>query len=115
MRSCRRARAGCDPRVHRAGFAALDPERGGGRPRAIGEAVRERIRLITRTSPASWGITAFSTWSLSKLRDHLLDRGTVAASSRCSTGSPCAASGTLAQRPGRAPPPGRPPPTRSSW
>lgn len=28
---------------------------------------------------AGWGITAFSTWSLTKLRDHLLDRGTVTA------------------------------------
>ncbi|WP_461125010.1 IS630 family transposase [Saccharothrix stipae] len=64
------------------GFAALDPKWSGGRPRTIGEAVRERICLIARTSPASWGITAFSTWSLAKLRDHLLDRGTVATISR---------------------------------
>lgn len=48
----------------------------------IGEAVRKRICLIARTSPASWSTTAFSTWSLSKLREHLLDRGTVAAISR---------------------------------
>ncbi|MEV0237482.1 transposase domain-containing protein [Nonomuraea sp. NPDC050786] len=34
------------------------------------------------TSPADWGITVFSTWSLAELRDHLLDRGTVAAVSR---------------------------------
>ena len=33
-------------------------------------------------SLASWGITAFSTWSPSKLRDHLLDRGTVATINR---------------------------------
>jgi transposase len=64
------------------GFAALDPKWSGGRSRTIGEAVRERICLIARTAPADWGITAFSTWSLSKLRDHLLDRGTVAAVSR---------------------------------
>jgi transposase len=64
------------------GFAALDPQWSGGRPRVIGEQVRERICLIARTSPASWGITAFSTWSLSKLHDHLLDRGTVAEISR---------------------------------
>ncbi|GAA2698627.1 MULTISPECIES: IS630 family transposase [Actinosynnema] len=64
------------------GFAALDPKWSGGRPRVIGEAVRRRICLIARTSPASQGITAFSTWSLSKLRAHLLDRGTVAAISR---------------------------------
>ncbi|GAA1342275.1 hypothetical protein GCM10009660_29530 [Catellatospora bangladeshensis] len=64
------------------GFAALDPEWSGGRPKVIGEAVRQRICLIARTSPASWGITAFSTWPLSTLRDHLLDRGTVATISR---------------------------------
>ncbi|WP_309117964.1 IS630 family transposase, partial [Saccharothrix sp.] len=64
------------------GFAALDPKWSGGRSRTIGEAIRERICLIVRTAPADWGITAFSTWSLAKLRDHLLDRGTVATVSR---------------------------------
>ncbi|WP_235926299.1 helix-turn-helix domain-containing protein [Actinokineospora pegani] len=64
------------------GFAALDPEWSGGRSRTIGEAIRERICLIARTSPADWGITAFSTWSLARLREHLLDRGTVATVSR---------------------------------
>ena len=34
--------------------------------------------LIARTSPADWGLTGFSTWSLSKLRDHLLAEGIVA-------------------------------------
>ncbi|MEU4447996.1 hypothetical protein AB0K14_18170 [Actinosynnema sp. NPDC050801] len=48
----------------------------------IGEVVRQQICLIARTFPVSWGITAFSAWSLSKLRDHLLDRGTVAAITR---------------------------------
>jgi hypothetical protein len=38
--------------------------------------------LITRTSPADWGITAFATWSLAKLREHLLARGTVTAISK---------------------------------
>jgi hypothetical protein len=38
--------------------------------------------LIARTSPADWGITAFSTWSLTKLRAHLLGRGTVTAISK---------------------------------
>ncbi|WP_461124165.1 IS630 family transposase [Saccharothrix stipae] len=64
------------------GFAALDPKWSGGRPRTIGEAVRQRICLIARTSPADWNITAFSTWSLAKLRAHLIDRGTVVAISR---------------------------------
>jgi transposase len=64
------------------GFDALDPKWNGGRPKAIGDKVRERICLIARTSPADWGITAFATWSLTKLREHLLDRGTVVAISR---------------------------------
>lgn len=41
-----------------------------------------RICLIARTSPADWGITAFPTWSLTKLREYLIARGTVAAISR---------------------------------
>jgi transposase len=48
------------------GFAALDPKWSGGRSRTIGEAIREGICLIARTSPADWRITAFSTWSLSQ-------------------------------------------------
>ena len=64
------------------GFDALDPKWNGGRPKTIGDKIRERICLIARTSPADWGITAFATWSLAKLREHLLDRGTVAAISR---------------------------------
>jgi transposase len=61
------------------GFDALNPKWSGGRPKTIGEHVRQRTCLIAGTSPADWGITAFSTWSLTKLRDHLLARGTVAA------------------------------------
>jgi transposase len=64
------------------GFDALDPKRSGGRPRKIGDRIREWICLIARTSPAECGITAFSTWSLTKLRDHLLERGIVAEISR---------------------------------
>jgi hypothetical protein len=41
----------------------------------ISDALSECICLIARTSPADWGITAFSTWSLAKLRDHLPDEG----------------------------------------
>jgi transposase len=64
------------------GFDALDPKWSGGRPRRIGEQIREWICVIARTSPTDWGITAFATWSLAKLRDHLLDQGIVAAISR---------------------------------
>jgi transposase len=61
------------------GFEALNPKWSGGRPRTIGEQIRERICLIARTSPADWGIAGFSTWSLTKLRDHLINRCAVAA------------------------------------
>jgi transposase len=64
------------------GFDALDPEPSGGRPTKIGEQVRAWICAIARTSPADWGITAFSTWSLAKLREHLLAEGIVAELSR---------------------------------
>lgn len=60
------------------GFDALDPKPSGGRPKKIGEKIREWICLIARTSPAECGLTGFSTWSLSKLRDHLLREGIVA-------------------------------------
>jgi transposase len=68
--------------VNQRGFDALDPKWSGGRPRRIGEQVREWICLIARTAPADRGITAFSTWSLANLRDHLLAQGIVAAISR---------------------------------
>jgi transposase len=65
------------------GFDALDPKWSGDAPRkAISDQVRERICLIARTSPADWGITAFSTWGLSKLADHLVRRKVTAAISR---------------------------------
>ncbi len=44
--------------------------------------MRERICLIARTTPAEWGITAFSTWSLSKLAAHLENVGLVTSLSR---------------------------------
>lgn len=64
------------------GFDALDPKPSGGRPKKIGDQVRAWICAIARTSPADWGITAFSTWSLAKLREHLLAEGIVAELSR---------------------------------
>src|SRR3712207_4430849 len=64
------------------GFDALDPKWSGGRPRKIGDRIRAWICLIARTSPAECGITAFSTWSLTKLRDHLLAQGIAAELSR---------------------------------
>ena len=64
------------------GFDALDPKWSRGRRRRIGDRIREWICLIARTSPAECGITGFSTWSLTKLRDHLLAEGIVAQLSR---------------------------------
>ena len=64
------------------GFDALDPRPSGGRPKRIGKQLRTWICTIARTSPADWGITGFSTWSLTKLRDHLLAEGIVVAISR---------------------------------
>src|SRR4051812_38402944 len=57
------------------GFDALDPKWSGGRRRRIGDRIREWICLIARTSPAECGLSGFSTWSLTKLRDHLLAEG----------------------------------------
>ncbi len=53
-----------------------------GRRRKIGEQIRSWICLIARTSPAENRLTGFSTWSLAKLRDHLLAEGIVAELSR---------------------------------
>ncbi|MGW7671385.1 IS630 family transposase, partial [Streptomyces sp. NPDC054775] len=64
------------------GFDALDPKWSGGRPKTITDEVREHICPIARTSPADWKITAFSTWSLSKLAHHLVRQKVTAAISR---------------------------------
>jgi transposase len=64
------------------GFDALDPKWSGGRPKTISDRMRERICLIARTSPADWGIAAFSTWSLAKLAEHLIQRRVVPTISR---------------------------------
>ncbi|MEV4333365.1 helix-turn-helix domain-containing protein [Streptomyces sp. NPDC049597] len=50
-------------------------KRSRGRPKTISDEVREHICLIARTSPSDWKITAFSTWSLSKLADHSSNTG----------------------------------------
>lgn len=44
--------------------------------------MRDHIRLIARTSPGDWGITGFTTWSLAKLAEHLVDRHVVPRISR---------------------------------
>jgi hypothetical protein len=66
----------------RSGCEALNPKRSGGRRKRIGVQLRSWICTIARTSRADSDITGFSTWSLTKLRDHLLDEGIVAELSR---------------------------------
>jgi transposase len=64
------------------GFEALHPKWKGGRPKTIDEQTREKICLIARTSPTDWKITAFSTWSLAKLAEHLIAQKIVPTISR---------------------------------
>jgi transposase len=64
------------------GFDALDPKPNRGRRKKIGEQLRNWICRIAATSPSNWGHRGFSTWSLTKLRDHLLKQGIVAEVSR---------------------------------
>src|SRR5689334_18819776 len=64
------------------GFDALDPKWSGGPRKKIGEQLRSWICTIARISPTDWGITGLSTWSLTKLREHLLAEGIVAQLSR---------------------------------
>jgi transposase len=52
------------------GFAALDPKWSGGRPRRFGPQARETICRVAKTAPAQLGL-AFTTWSLTKLVEHL--------------------------------------------
>ena len=53
------------------GFAALDPRKGGGRPRRIDETQRAAIVKVALARPADRG-EPFTSWSLGKLRAHLL-------------------------------------------
>ncbi|MEV7956781.1 IS630 family transposase [Streptomyces sp. NPDC088141] len=78
----RRLRARRHPRVQRAGVRRAGPKWSGGRPRTISSQVREHICLIARTSPADRKIAAFSTWSLTKLAEHLVKQNVVPAVSR---------------------------------
>jgi transposase len=54
------------------GFDALSPKWSGGRPRRIGPAVREQICRIAKSPPGKLD-EPFTTWSLTKLRDHLAE------------------------------------------
>lgn len=63
------------------GFPALDPHWGEGRPRRIGSDQRAEIVKVALARPADRG-EPFSSWSLSKLRDHLVRSRVVPAISR---------------------------------
>lgn len=52
------------------GFAALDPKWSGGRPRRFGPQTREAIARIAKTAPQQLKLP-FTTWSLTKLVEHL--------------------------------------------
>ncbi|WP_019872990.1 IS630 family transposase [Sporichthya polymorpha] len=52
------------------GFAALDPKWSGGRPKRIGPQAVELICRVAKTAPAQVGLP-FTTWSLTKLVEHL--------------------------------------------
>ena len=52
------------------GFAALDPKWSGGRPRKFGSVAREIVCRVAKTSPQQLGLP-FTTWSLTKLVEHL--------------------------------------------
>jgi transposase len=55
------------------GFAALDPKWSGGRPPKFGPHTRELICRVARTPPQQAGLP-FTTWSLSKLVEHLREQ-----------------------------------------
>jgi transposase len=61
------------------GFAALDPKWSGGRTPKFGPHVRELICRVARTPPQQAGLP-FTTWSLSKLVEHLATAHRVEAS-----------------------------------
>jgi transposase len=63
------------------GFAALDPRKGGGRPRRIDEAQRAAIVRVALARPRDLG-APFTDWSLQKLHRYLLRERVVPAISR---------------------------------
>ena len=63
------------------GFAALDPRRGGGRPRRIDADQRAGIVKVALARPVERG-EPFTSWSLTKLRAHLIARRVVPTISR---------------------------------
>ena len=58
------------------GFASLDPEYRGGRPKKTTPAQRDRIVAVARTRPDHQGV-ALTRWSLPKLQAHLAGMGIV--------------------------------------
>jgi transposase len=52
------------------GFAALNPKWSGGRPRKFGSVAREIVCRVATTAPRQLGLP-FTTWSLTKLVEHL--------------------------------------------
>ena len=91
------------------GLAALDPKWSGGRPRKFGSVAREIVCRVAKTAPRQLGLP-FTTWSLTKLVEHLAGAyRIVPAPRRCARS--CARPRSVGRRPGR----GKPAATRSSW
>jgi transposase len=61
------------------GFAALDPKWSGGRPRKFGSVAREIVCRVAKTAPQQLGLP-FTTWSLTKLVEHLAGAQRIVAS-----------------------------------
>ncbi len=59
---------------NRDGFASLEPRYGGGRPPKFTLPERQAIKKIALGRPMDYG-EPFSTWSLTKLADHLVRKG----------------------------------------
>ncbi|MEU4680931.1 helix-turn-helix domain-containing protein [Micromonospora sp. NPDC023737] len=91
------------------GFDALDPKWSGNAPKRIDEQTHEWICVIARCDPRFLG-RPFSCWSLTKLRDYLIDAATSEGSASRRSGGSCM-SVTFRRRPPRH---GRPAPTPTS-
>ena len=61
------------------GFAALDPKWSGGRPRKFGSVAREIVCRVAKTAPQQLGLP-LTTWSLTKLVEHLAGAQRIVAS-----------------------------------
>jgi transposase len=64
------------------GFASLNPDYRGGRPKKTTPEQRDRIVAVARARPDTQGV-ALTRWSLAKLSEHLAGLGSCSARRRC--------------------------------